>query len=345
MSDASVRNPHKILKLRAGVGDIGVGPDWVSVLASQLLPPGSNTADFFAPGLHNMIGLDNTTTFSLSTTADIKPAMEKILEKMQNSAIGRIARGIGQAAQAGQGLASGGEEGGQLMTAGRFVESLGLPPNARYQTELSLIPAWNGTSEVRLESITFTFQMGMTGLWDARREVYNPVIALAAANLPTRTGARLTGPLPTQEFIVGTVLGALARSVGSNENPYNIESRVTAAMESAERGAFNEYYSGQWTGIWSAELGRMRLPDFYVTNTSHSFSTDTDESGFPISGTVTWGEIKSIKMAHRGLPLYRLYGPGGRQGSVAATSSNTSDVDEGVVIGGGSGTPSFLTQA
>lgn len=325
------RNPHKILKLRAGVGDTPTGASWVAALAAAFGV--GNPDDFFAPGIADLLGMDNNTTLRISTSADIKPALGPLLDKLKEHPLGRIARGVGMTGSMIQGAMAGGEVSEADQRRG-FVQSLGLPPNVRYQTELSLLPAWNATSPVQLESLTFRFTMGMTGAWDARREVYNPVIALAAANLPVRNSdgsAALRGPLPTQEFIFGAVIGGLANSIydrlanaNTNSDPYSFERAISGAMQTAERAALSQYYgSGQrWTGIWSVQLGRIQLPDFYVTNTSYSFSTETDEHGFPIWGEVTWSDIKSLKMAHRGLPLYRLFGP-----DDAPTDPNTGTIE------------------
>jgi hypothetical protein len=309
------RNPHKILTLRAGKGDNGIGADWVTALAASR---GIKAADYFAPGLESLLGMEGNTTFTLSTSAEIKPALKDLLDNLQKTPLGKISEGISMASGLAAGVAD-------ANSADAFVNSLGLPPNVRYQTELSLLPAWNGQSEVKLESLTFNFTMGMTGAWDARTEVYNPVVALAAANLPVRNGAALKGPLPTPEYILGTVIKSLATSAGGAGGAFNVERAVSSVLRNAEDAALSALYNGSWSGIWAASLGRIRLPDFYVVNTSHSFSTETDEHGFPISGKVVWSEIKSIKMAHRGLPMYRLYGP---EASPVPTPSDTSEVKE-----------------
>jgi len=315
MSDIGIqtpKNPHKVLRLNAGTGDTLEGDSWVEVL-SRRLPPGSNSEDYFAPGIEELLGIDGNTTFTLSTSADMEPAFKALMEKLQGFPGAKFAAGAQRTAGFIGGLAGGGDQEGP-STAQGFIESLGMPPNVRYQTELTLMPSWKGTSEVTLESLTFKFNMGMTGAWDARTEVYNPVIGLAAVNLPRRNdddSSALLGPLPTQEFLMGRVVEALTRVSLTNENePFSVEQAASNVMQAAENAAWAEFYGGgPWDGLWSVTLGRMKLPDFYVTNTSHSFSVETDEQGFPIAGTVTWGEIKSVKMATRGLPLYRLYGP------------------------------------
>lgn len=298
------KNEHKRLYLRAGSIE-GDGSKWVTRLAAAL---GIKDPDkYFAPGLEELLGMEGNTTFRISTSSEIKPALAGVLDKLKDTPMGRIARGaqmvssMAQAADVGKATAA----------------SLGLPPNVRYQTDLSYIPAWQSTSPVKLESLTFKFTMGMAGVWDARTEVYNPVVALASVNLPFHKkggSSALTGPLPTQESVIGTVIGGLLDTVNTNmgsgaDSAFNFETALSGAMQTAEKAAFKMYYSGNWTGIWSATLGKMRLPDFYIKGTSYSFSTETDENGFPIAGEVTWNELSSIKVAHRGLPLFKLYGP------------------------------------
>lgn len=308
-----IKNEHKILHLRAGSTG-GSGDDWVAVLAGALGVPANEVDSYFAPGLKDLIGMEGNTTFRISATSEIKPALGGILDKLKSTPMAKLARGARALTGTVQGVADG--EATRATAA-----SLGFPPNVRYQTDLSYIPAWESTSPVKLESLTFKFTMGMAGVWDARREVYNPVVALAAANLPwkdTNSNA-LRGPLPTQEYVIGKVIGGLLDAANTNmgeggggidegSSAFHFEEQLSGAMQAAEQAAFEMYYSEGWTGIWSATLGRIQLPDFYIKGTSYSFSNETDENGYPIAGEVSWNELSSIRVAHRGLPLFRLYG-------------------------------------
>lgn len=312
------KNEYKILEVFAGKDEGASGESWVTVLA-RAMGVYDQIDDYFAPGLASLIGIEGNTTFSISTANETKAALGDLMDKMKKTPIGKLTQGAMSAGRMIGGIGSGqtdaeGEAAADPPRANRnkFLESLGLPGNVRFQTDLSQLPAWQGTSPVKLESITFNFQMGMTGAWDARREVYNPIIALAAANLPTKDGSFLKGPLPSQEYILGTIVGdIIAGSGGGGEDgngTFNVEAAVNGVLDRAESAAMYELYHGNWTGIWGARLGRVRLPDFYVGSTSHTFSTDTDDNGFPISGKVTWSEIKSFRVAHRGLETFKLYG-------------------------------------
>ena len=312
MSDVlGPKNEYKVLRIFAGADEGASGENWIKVLGTAFnLEP---IEDYISPGLVDLIGLEGNTTFTISTSNETTPALAKAMEKMKKTPIGKLGQGAMAAGRMVGGVAASTTDAedtaaDQGPTRAGFLESLGLPGNVRYQTDLSLLPAWQGTSPVKLESITFNFQMGMAGDWDARTEVYNPVIALAAANLPRREGARLYGPLPSQEFVLGTIIGGLLSGGDEGGGAFNIEQSIESVFQRAEARARFNLYNGGWTGIWGASLGRLKLPDFYVGSTSHSFSTDTDDNGYPISGKVVWSEIKSLRVAHRGLETFRIFG-------------------------------------
>lgn len=303
-------NPYKLLTIKLG------NEDWMKVLA-----PGGEPLKYFAPGLANCMVLDDELKVDVTSTYD--KALEKLLDKVKNSTGGKALSAVRGISSLAAGLGEKSESSGDTDSAraGVLSKMTVMPPNVRYQTTLAQLPSWTKTEPIHFNKFTFKFHLGMAGEWNARTEVYNPVVALATVNLPTKLGStRLIGPLPSTPYIYGQLGSELASvasgiassafgSAGSNdtENQYNFEQELDRQMGSIE-GRMRSLMSG-WSGIIQVNIGnRLKLPEFAVAKTSYTFSQETDDKGFPIWGEVTWDEIQSIQVAHKGLSAYQLYG-------------------------------------
>jgi hypothetical protein len=342
-----VPNINKVVFL-----NVGTVP-WRQALA----PKDSNPDDYFAPGLN--LYLEQDIQFSASN--EYSNPFKELLAKFKDSTVGKLASGLKGAIDAYNGIVevigsspttSGGNKynpDGSPATPGPNVSATGkanaayyratrvgvFAPNVRYQTKLSNIPAWNGTSPVRLSSFTFRFYMGMAEAWDGRTEVYNPTVALYSMCLPSGGAGFLRGPLPSTAYIYGSIGAAMAGAVSSQFNEsaansgmfypvkytpgdksdwresdkavretkaeqiaYNFEKTITGMVDKFEKSLFS-MISG-WGGLISLGVGRFTFPAMIVKDTSMRFSRDTDENGFPIWGEVTWSGCEAIMVATKG---------------------------------------------
>jgi hypothetical protein len=65
-------------------------------------------------------------------------------------------------------------------------------------------------------------------------------------------------------------------------------------------------YAG-FPGVVIMSIGdRIRFPKFVVKSTTYKFHIDTDEEGYPISGSVTWDGIESIEVASKNTSAYQM---------------------------------------
>ena len=114
---------------------------------------------------------------------------------------------------------------------------------------------WGGTDPIAFTA-TLGFYMGSTDANNARIEVYEPMIKLASLPLPEegRFG-NLIGPGPAITTILGGLLGKITE---------NTEQRLI-----------------------SLEIGRiLRIGSIIVKRAEPTFSNETDEFGYPISGKI-----------------------------------------------------------
>jgi hypothetical protein len=310
-----VANPNKVIHLTFS------GKDWKTAFGPDLIAP----------------GIVLTLNEEVKVTAESKygNVLGDMVEKFKNSTPGKAMAAIQKLSSAAAGVqsaldasksTSAAPEDNAKNRGGLLSKMQVLPPNSRYQTTLSNIPAWQDTEPLHFSEFTFKFFLGMAGAWDGRTEVYNPVIALSTVNLPypiDGTG-RLEGPLPSYSFVyakLGTdIVSAVTNAaVAAYSNPENTSGGSAVAdnlFEKALDDAANGFGKRLWKmldegypGIIVASVGtRLKLPPFIVASTSYKFSQDTDDKGFPIWGEVTWGGIQTLEVANKSMPAYKLYG-------------------------------------
>ncbi len=328
---------------------------------TALTPKGKTPADYFAQDLELYLEQD----IQFSATNEYSNPFKELLAKFKDSTVGKLASGLKGAIDAYNGVVdlvsqpsraprddmstSPTPPSGPKDNAAEFASAKGkrdaayyratrvgvFAPNVRYQTKLSNLPAWNGTTPVQLSSFTFRFYMGMANAWDARTEVYNPAVALYSMCLPSGGAGYLRGPLPSTAYIYGSIGAAMAGAVsgqfnesaansgvfykakytaGSKEDwresdkaqreakaeqiAYNFEKTITGLVDKFEKSLLT-MISG-WGGLISMAVGRFNFPAMTVKTTSMRFSRDVDEHGFPIWGEVTWSGCEAIMVATKG---------------------------------------------
>jgi hypothetical protein len=348
-----------------------------------LTPSGANSDDYFASNLELYLDQD----IQFSATNEYSNPFKELLAKFKDSTVGKLASGLKGAIDAYNGVVDIVRQPDQSPRAGmasgptssgsqnNFSEAAAtkdrrnaayyratrvgaFAPNVRYQTRLANVPAWGGTSVVKLSSFTFKFYMGMADEWDARTEVYNPVVALYSMSLPSGGAGYLRGPLPSTAYVYGSIGAAMAGTVVNQFNEsaknsgvfyktkyvagsaddqreadksfreakaeqvaYDFEKTITRMVDKFEKTMFS-MISG-WGGLIALTVGRFVFPAMIVKDTSMRFSRDTDEHGFPIWGEVTWSGCESIMVATK--EDFKLFGANDITGTIMGGNSSTED--------------------
>jgi hypothetical protein len=311
--------------LATGIGEKGPQPSpfkrlHVTIGAQDWMARFDSKNEFFAPGI--VLTLDQEVKVTANT--EYEAVLANMMKKFQDSTPGKLISGLQKMSSAMSGIATGAEIANPNNTKLQGLKGgIGMfPPNARYQTTLSNLPAWKSTEPLHISEITFKFQMGMAGVYDGRREVWNPVIALSTVNLPSvYKGSMLIGPLPSASYVYGQIAGAVASDVlaaakqvaasvmSGSDAPADVqfEQKMNNLMGKVEDDMW-KILGGDHGGIVQIGVGkRLLLPPFTVKTTSYKFSTDTDDHGFPVSGEVTWSGIDTLEVANTGMSAYRLY--------------------------------------
>ena len=156
--------------------------------------------------------------FEMTNTFD-KP-IAKLLDKLVNSTVGKVAND-GLAVIAGaQALAATDSKAGDALKS--IQQSLDPVANSqKFMLKFKNIPAWIGTENLSVPgSLTFKFSFGQAGLFDAAEEVVRPILALAMYFAPIDNRLKdgtfdgtIDGILPTEAYV--KIRGAIAVAEGA----------------------------------------------------------------------------------------------------------------------------------
>lgn len=185
------------------------------------------------------------------------------------------------------------------------------------------VSAWNGATNFNFE-IGFNFAMGQYGLWNARQEVFNPMINLIAPTLPQHlNGHSMYGPVPNTTGLLVNLINkgidigkgayqavssgdstsllenkyvdmvykswnTLASSVGDAEG---FKGKVTTALSKGAEtlGTFLEALTlmSYEDYTYTLKLGKiMTIQKVMIKDSTWSFGKEVDQYGWPTSGNV-----------------------------------------------------------
>lgn len=139
------------------------------------------------------------------------------------------------------------------------------------------IPAWTGGQGFQAITCTFTFSMGQYGLWDARQEVVNPIMNLMAPTIPRIiTDFTITPPYPNTMQMIKEVFLSLFDAFKNNSNSDNVFSSLSSEMMTF----YNSFtYTVQFGNLYT-------FYNMLIKNCEINFSSETDQYGNPISGSI-----------------------------------------------------------
>lgn len=179
-----------------------------------------------------------------------------------------------------------------------------------FQPWFTNVPAWPTSSLGGIEfSYDFKFQLGQYGLWNAKKEVVIPILNLVVPALPREISAMtVQAPFPTTIQLLADIIGNGIEDLfsGATWNAIQeVESDTSGAYDEAGGGlngvgaAANTIFQGigellqnlihksynKYT--YDVSFGTaLTFKKCLVKKVDASFSKETDEEGYPISGAV-----------------------------------------------------------
>ena len=275
-STGVVRNSHKIVTLENAVGRV----PWRHQLSSLLqdakgdLIAGSSSSleDLNVPSSVELLMEEKVPSFSFnySTEKPIEQTINAILPK--DSKVTKAVEYLTVAADLGSTLASkaSGEENDVPAVFNPWTKSM---------------PAWNQELKNVKFSYTFNFKMGQYKLWNAKTEVFLPIVNLIAPVLPRNINAFLSeGPIPGKTaMLADSIISALKAGFNSEGGELLAANLI---------GAVKKF-------TYNITFGNVaKVENCLINGAKVSFSSDTDQNGYPIAGSV---ELSFTTIAPYGL--------------------------------------------
>jgi len=161
--------------------------------------------------------------------------------------------------------------------------------------------AWKGEEPVSI-NLQLPFFMGMNDVWDAKKEVYEPIMNIMRESVPQSSSEQffINAPGPTgldvykafgdQLFkYIGelpAVVTGKATSViqGVTKEKQTYDAKASLNLMMAKTWSFSVGYSKDGVNI---DKAYMRLKNLIVRNSGFSFSTELDDNNAPINGEVS----------------------------------------------------------
>lgn len=143
-------------------------------------------------------------------------------------------------------------------------------------------PTWENAGQTLKFSYTFKFAMGQFGLWNAKEEVVKPILALAFPSMVRNiTNNTMQGPGSRTFDIIKTSFEDLINADNYSKEKGGLKNFLDMLLGGAVRAAASDK-------LYTFQFGTfLTLTDVIILNTDHTFSSEVDTSGTPISGTIT----------------------------------------------------------
>lgn len=164
---------------------------------------------------------------------------------------------------------------GAILRIGEAIDAaIGGAAAATFNPWFKHVKAWNNTEPLQLP-LSFEFKLGQFGLWDAKQEVVLPILALLMPILPQEMDAiTMIGPFQSATSLLSMVLkGTAVNLAGSG---FDISESISSAiLDEIDKSTYR------------ISIGKQLLLDrAYCVDASVSLSTNVDQNGMPISGTI-----------------------------------------------------------
>ncbi len=294
-------NKNRIVSIYRSVSNTGSGnEDWRHNL-SRLLNGGSRSSEqgqmFSSEQLSNL-NVDNRVDLLMAnkppqfaTNNDYSTPVKTFVDKVSGGAVGDIANVI--------------SAGVQIFNSIRGVvtgEENNKPQTTTMDTWLPWVrnvKAWGGNVSGVAFDYTFDFAMGQYGLWNAKEEVFLPIVNLMAPTLPQHlNAAMMAGPIPTAINLISNIITNTTedfKSKKSNMKDFfgwssekglmeNLGSNLEGSGKLLESLVMNAYKGY----VYEVKFGNVvHFHKVLFKNSKVEFSNEVDQYGFPVSGSVT----------------------------------------------------------
>lgn len=161
------------------------------------------------------------------------------------------------------------------------------------------VKAWGGNVSGVAFDYTFDFAMGQYGLWNAKAEVFLPIVNLMAPTLPQHlNAAMMAGPIPTAINLISNIITNTTSDFKSEKSAMsdyfgwdskkglmeNLGSNLEGSGKLLESLVMNAYRGY----VYEVKFGNVvHFHKVLFKNSKVEFSNEVDQYGFPISGSVT----------------------------------------------------------
>lgn len=156
------------------------------------------------------------------------------------------------------------------------------------------LKTWNGT-EVTIPALTFEFAMGQFGLWNAKSEVFAPILGLLALGLPERQNV-LTADgsfISTASLIsmyIENSAGFISNYVAGNTDGEGLLGNISTILR--------ETLSETKTRYYHVDVGAsFTLQYCIIQGVTVRLSSEVDQYGYPIKGTATISLVGTLPPA------------------------------------------------
>jgi len=175
---------------------------------------------------------------------------------------------------------------GKLQQIGDVGRLMGFGFSAQFKQFGAQL--WTGTDPFSI-NLTFTFYMGIIDEFDAKKEVYDPVMDLQSLTLPTEgEGGNLISPGPSSL----EVLKETAETLQESQQSKQLNRIGTAFGVAVGRG--QEEQSRKNMRQISLKIGNIIDIDYVVVKKAEpTWSSEVDENGYPIWATISM-DIQSL---------------------------------------------------
>lgn len=229
--------------------------------------------------VHPSVKLRIPENYSFSVKNQSSAALQSLLSPISSGLVGGIITAAGALRSVG------GELEGQDLTES---ESSDLEKAATFNPWFQHLKAWKNTEPLET-TLQFDFKLGQYRLWNAKKEVALPIIALLDLVIPSKiTGIYMEGPFQSTGELYGAFLGSAisagrdsidpTASIGDNiRNVATSLGGITGTLKEVARRR-TCYLSIGRTVIFS---------HCYCTSASVSFTNEVDQHGMPVSGSIS----------------------------------------------------------
>ena len=303
----TVKNRNKIVEITSNSPDRANGGDasWKCNLSQMLRTNAAASNIFTSSSIGTQLDVkesvdllmkdDNRPAFGSDNGKSKEPYKEflkgQLVSGIKSTEYGKIASTIGNIAAAG------------ITVVDSIANTAtGKSDNATadvFNPWFLRLPSWDSSQAIKPVSFqySFDFALGQYGLWNAKQEVVLPILNLMAPAIPRNASAyTVQGPYPSDIQVFTDLLTDAAIGVadlitgGGDSNETEAETATNNGANIFQRiaGALQEFIMDRYPNFtFDVKFGNFRtFRQCLIKDAKATFSTETDQYGYPIKGSV-----------------------------------------------------------